>query len=197
MFMPARSGVWQQIARACAAGRIPAHHIGDWLLPARSVSSYTGAGVQGRRAGIITKGAACMPGSVPIRVRGGHDKPRRKPLTMRLLRAFTPAREEIAQHRDFLVRAVEVAGDAGIEIGGARKYFLFSAVRSSKTGNFPHLGYPAVRFREHVRDAPREAGEQVAWLAESSLYNASETPARCAARIIEQLMAVIPLVIPA
>jgi len=35
------------------------------------------------------------------------------------------------------------------------------------------------------------------WLAESSLYNASETPARCAARIIEQLMAVNPLVIPA
>ena len=115
----------------------------------------------------------------------------------RLLRAFTPAREEIAQHRDFLVRAVEVAGDAGIEIGGARKYFPFSAIRSSKPGNFPHLGYPAVCFREHVRAPRARLASKVAWLAESSLYSASETPARCAARIIEQLMAVIPLVIPA
>jgi hypothetical protein len=113
------------------------------------------------------------------------------------LRGANYAWEEIAQHGDFLVVALDVAGDAGVEIGDAQKNFLFSGVRPSEAANFLHLGYPAIRFREHVGVPPAKRASKAAWPVESSSYKAAETPARCAARIIEQLMAINPLVIPA
>ena len=92
----------------------------------------------------------------------------------RRLRASTPTREEIAQHRDFFVGAVEVACDVGIEIGGARKYFLFSGSGPANPA-ISRISAPSDTLSRTCRGRPREAGEQSGsgW-PESSLYNASE-----------------------